>query len=117
MLENKFNQAEQLLKEIVEENSLIDITWDYFWNNFDSYIIECPEEANSLNIKDRSSIKAYFHYYSYKHHPESSEGVIYAYDCIETSITFCYPDGTYLGHYDLMFDFYLDILEDFFVIK
>lgn len=105
------------LKNIVEENSLIDITWDYFWHIFDNYIIECPEEANSLNIKDRSSIKVYFHYYSYKHHPKSSEGVIYAYDYIETSITFCYPDGTYLGHYDLIFDFNLNILDDFFVIE
>lgn len=105
------------LKNIVEENNLIDITWEYFWGNFDCYIKEYPEEANSLNIKDRNSIKAYFHYYSYKHHPKSSNGVVYAYDCIETSISFCSLDDTYLGYYNLMFDLNLNILDDFFVIE
>lgn len=111
------DNLKDILKNIVEENNLIDITWEYFWNVLDCYIEECPEEANSLNIKDRNSIKAYFNYCSYKHHPEDSNGVIYAYDCIETSISFCYPDDTYIGYYDLLFDLNLNILDDFFVIK
>lgn len=96
-------ESEKSLKEIVEENYLIEITWDNFWKNFD--------ESLKYGIKSREDIKPFFESYSMKYFPESSETLIVM------TIKFFSAENEYLGYYDLLFDKNLEIKDDFFVIE
>lgn len=104
-------KAEQSLKEIVEENYLIEITWDNFWKNLDSYIEGERAEAVQYGIISRDSIRPYFESYSLKHFPEKSETFI-----VITIKFYSAENDEYLGYYDLIFDMNLEITDDFFVL-
>lgn len=105
------SETEQSLKEIVEENYLIDITWDSFWKNLDSYIQEEKAESLQYGITDRGDIKPYFESYSLKHCPDSSETFIVM------TIKFYSVHDKYIGYYKLIFGKDLEIKDDFFVIE
>lgn len=105
-------ETEQSLKEIVKENYLIEIAWDYFWKSFDSYIKEEKTEALQYGITVRDSIKPYFESYSLKHFPDSSETFI-----VMTIKFYSAENNKYLGYYDLIFNMNLEITDDFFVIE
>lgn len=108
MPENKFNQAEQLLKEMVEENHLIEITWENFWKTFDEYVDSGELEEDG--ITGRESVEAYLRAYALKHFS--------SYTLIVISINFDLAEnGHYLGYYDLVFDMDFEIIDDFFVIE
>lgn len=104
-------KAEQSLKEIVEENYLIEITWDNFWKKLDSYIEDERAEAVQHGIISRDSIRPYFESYSLKHFPENSEMFI-----VITIKFYSAENDKYLGYYDLVFNMNLEITDDFFVI-
>lgn len=107
MPENKFNQAEQLLKEIVEENHLIETTWENFWKTFDEYVES--GELKEDRITGRESVEAYLWAYALKNFVSETLIVI--------SIHFDLAEnGHYLGYYDLVFDENLEITDDFFVM-
>ncbi|MDE6519063.1 MAG: hypothetical protein K2K91_01185 [Ruminococcus sp.] len=100
-------KAEQSLKEIVEENHLIEITWDSFWNNFDDWVNS--GEAEEYGITGRESIEAYLWAYALKNFGEDTKIIISIhYDLAES--------GRYFGYYDLVFDMNLEITDDFSVI-
>lgn len=100
-------KAEQSLKEIVEENHLIEITWDSFWNNFDDWVNS--GEAEEYGITGRESIEAYLRAYALKNFGEYTTIIITIhYDLAES--------GRYFGYYDLVFDMNLEIIDDFSVI-
>lgn len=103
-------ETEQSLKDIVEENYLIEIAWDYFWENLDSYI-NSPE-ALEYGIKSRQDIKPYFESYALKHFPDSSETLI-----VMTIKFYSAENNKYIGYYDLVFNKNLEITDDFFVTE
>lgn len=103
---------EYSLKKIVEENYLVEIAWDKFWENFDSYIEEDRNEALQYGITDRNSIKPYFESYALKHFPDSSETFI-----VMTIKFYSAENNKYLGYYALVFNMNLEITDDFFVIE
>ena len=105
------NETEQSLKEIVEENYLIDVTWDKFWENFDSYIIDEKNEALQYGMTSRADIKPYFESYSLEHYPDSSE------TDIVMMIEFYSVNDKYIGYYKLIFGKDLEIKDDFFVTE
>lgn len=102
------DKTEQSLKEIVEENYLIEITWDNFWENFDDFIKS--GEAEEYGITDRESVEAYLWAYALKHFPGNDTLII-------ITIKFeSAENGQYLGYYDLLFNMNLEITDDFFVL-
>lgn len=105
------NETEQSLKEIVEENYLIEISWDKFWENLDRYIQEEKTESLQYGITGREDIKPYFESYSLKHYPDSSE------TSLVMTIKFYSADDNYIGYYDLIFGKDLEIKDDFFVTE
>ena len=102
------DKTEQSLKEIVEENYLIEITWDSFWENFDDYVKS--GEAAERGITGRESVEAYLRSYALKHFP-SNDTLIIVTIAFESA-----ENGKYLGYYDLVFNMNLEITDDFCVI-
>lgn len=100
---------EYSLKEIVEENYLVEIAWDYFWKNLDDYIKS--DEAEEYHITSRESIKPYFSCYGLKYFPERDNTLIVL------TIKFNDINNKYLGYYDIVFNKNLEITDDFFVIE
>ena len=106
-------ETEQSLKEIVEENYLIEITWDKFWENFDEYMSsENFYEAVLYGITKRADIKPYFESYALKHFPDSSETFI-----VMTIKFYSAENNKYLGYYALVVNMNIEITDDFFVIE
>lgn len=100
---------EYSLKEIVEENYLVEIAWDYFRKNLDDYIKF--DEAEKYGITNRESVRPYFSCYGFKYFPDSEKTYVVM------TIKFNDANNKYLGYYDIVFDKNLEITDDFFVIE
>lgn len=103
--------TESSLKNIVEENYLIEIAWDYFYANLDDYIKSESDEAEQYGITSRESVKPYFRCYGLKYFTETEETYIVL------TIKFNDINNKYLGYYDIVFNTNLEIIDDFFVIE
>lgn len=101
---------EQRLKEIVEENYLIEITWGEFFKNLDNYI--SSDEAKGYGITQRKFVKPYFNSYSLKYFPDSGNPLIIMEIKFDSA-----ENMKYLGRYELTFNMDLEITDDFFVIE
>lgn len=101
--------TESSLKNIVEENHLIEIAWDGFYANLDDYIKS--DEAEEYGITSRESVKPYFRCYGLKYFPETETTYIVM------TIKFNDINNKYLGYYEIVFDKNLEIIDDFFVIE
>jgi hypothetical protein len=53
------------LDEIVRKYDLVESTIECFWENYDGYLEEEPEESRELGFADRSSVRAEFYGYYY----------------------------------------------------
>lgn len=103
------------LNKIVESHGLIDQTWEYFWNSYDYYLIEEPEESSEYGLTDRYSIKPKLHSISYRIRKGDfaieDEAVIV---CIYMLLI---PTERYIGYYDCLFDSEGNFIDDFFVTE
>ncbi len=53
------------LDAIVQKHNLINRTFEAFWKNYDSYLIEEPGESKELGLLDRNSIYVKLYGYSF----------------------------------------------------
>lgn len=98
------------LLTVADKYNMTERTFDSFWNTYDLYLEEDTEEAKSIGLTDRNSIKAVLHSISYQSNTE------YEFDAICISIRM-YIENSVIGYYDMFFYENGDILDDYFVIE
>lgn len=115
---NVMNIREQL-SELIEKYDLINRTYEYFWKNYDSYLKEEPEEANSLDLMDRSSIeKPLLRYANYKLTSVNGQND-FGFELLSVGLDFYHKEegGCALGYYTCEFTMNGEVFDDFFVIN
>lgn len=106
------------LSELIESYDLINRTYEYFWVNFDKYLSEEPEEAHSVGLFDRSSIKKPFlRYADYKLTGSNGQND-FGLELLSVSLDFYHKEESScaLGYYTCEFTMDGEVYDDYFVI-
>lgn len=103
---------------LVQKYNLIDRTFDNFWNNYDSYLIEEPEEAESVGLVDKSSIEKPFLRSVYYTLTSANEHNDFELELLVVRLDFYHKEesGCALGEYTCEFTLSGELFDDFFVI-
>lgn len=100
----------ELLQIIVDKYDLKNRTWEIFGNRFDKYILEDSEESAVLGIFDRNSLESYMESISYREEEKTNR------EMIILKVNMCYPGGSNIGFYEVLFSMDGEMIEDNFFI-
>lgn len=99
------------LDAIVQKYNLINRTFETFWENYDSYLIEEPEESKGLGLLDRDSI--YIKLYGYSFSVRNSLN----FDSVMVYTDFFKKGETIItGSYWCIYQLNGELFDDYFVI-
>lgn len=106
------------INELVQKYDLINQTFDSFWKNYDCYIVEEPEEAESVGLVDRSSIEKPFLRSVYYTLTSVNEHNDFELELLVVRLDFYHKEesGCALGDYTCEFTLGGELFDDFFVI-
>lgn len=106
------------LSELIEKYDLINRTYGYFWESYDNYLEEEPEEADSFDLIDRSSVeKPYLRYADYKLTGVDGQNN-FGCELLSVSLDFYHKGESRcaLGYYTCEFTVNGEFSDDYFVI-
>lgn len=103
------NIKEQLIK-IMQDNDLVNISYNLFWTNYNQYIIEDFDEAIQNGLINSTSVTINLDSVSYKLFKNE-------YELLVIRINIYNNIGKYLGYYDACFNLNGTFEDDFFVIE
>ena len=98
------------LQKSVEKYNLIHRLWEAFWQTYDSYISEQPEESSAVGLINRSSIKAVVDCVFFKTFLQEDRSEIVV------RIEIFNTDDKNIGYFDCIFDETGNDFDSYFII-
>ena len=108
-------QMREILEEFIKQKNLKDLTVRHFWNAYDSFIKEQPEESGEYGLSDRESVKIEVYGYSFAITSRDAYHYSGAEETVQVYIDFFIKKtGEYIGRYTCIFDLHGKYLDDIF---
>ncbi|MBR4320121.1 MAG: hypothetical protein IKP69_08760 [Oscillospiraceae bacterium] len=102
----------EMLYQLIENYHMIERTWEWFWKNYDSYLLEEPEESAEYGLYSRDSVEAYLVDRSY--HSSYNNEMEFIRITIDMRRK---KDNHYIGYYSCDFSLDGEDVDDWFVIE